>query len=90
MDKNKEVEYSLLLLEKLHTMVSENAKGKEVYEKVLAKKRSNPNYQVNKSEAEIYYAYYYDGRIHSKAAISRCRIELNKSLMEINGETKNG
>lgn len=90
MDKNKKVEYSLLLLEKLHTMISENIKGKEVYEKVLAKKRSNPNYQMTKSEAEIYYTYYYNGRIHSKAAISRCRIELNKSLMEINGETKNG
>jgi hypothetical protein len=78
--------YAKYLLSKLNSMLEDNEKAELQHSSVTSKMKGNfIDFwdSLTEKEKEIYHQ---GGRIHSKASISRARIELNKVLIEIERE----
>lgn len=79
--------YAKCLISKLDSMIDENQKAKLAYDSIKGRQNGKNCFEFFKiltpDEKDIFNK---GGRIHSKAAISRVRIELNKVLIEIERE----
>ena len=79
--------YAKCLITKLDLMLGENQKAKAAYN-ALKKKQNTKNYfefvkSLSESERDVFHK---GGKVYSKAAIQRIRIELNKVLIELEKE----
>lgn len=88
MVKNNEIAtketYARCLLSKLDSMLEENQKARTIYDSLKNKQNGRDYFEFTRTlSEENKNIFYRGGRIHSKAAISRVRIELNKVLIEI-------
>lgn len=76
--------YAKCLLSKLDSMLEENQKARIAYNSLKSKQDGRDYFEfIRTLSEENMDIFNKGGRIHSKAAISRVRIELNKVLIEI-------
>ena len=82
MERKEQEQYAILLAKKLKSMLDKNAIQKETYRAICLKRQKDAN-SLTVPEREIYWS---GGIVYSKSAIKRVRIELNKTLIELEKE----
>ena len=78
-------EYAIYLADRLSAMLKENYNGTDRYNKMKIHKYGTADYGEFYQKQDEYTRRILDtfGRVHSKAEITRARIELNKTLIRL-------